>query len=122
MLVYDISDKQSMEDVEYWVKNIKKHASDSVHVLLIGNKTDLRSTDVGGKCTNQRHGQEVAEKFGIPYFETSAKESLNVDEAFMTIVRNIIVSESSSGGLPGMPESLNARKSKSLPLTHSLES
>jgi small GTP-binding protein len=44
MLVYDVSDKKSVENVEYWVKNIKAHASENVHVCLMGNKVDLRSS------------------------------------------------------------------------------
>lgn len=43
MVVFDVSDKKSQENVEYWIKNIKSHASDTVHVVLIGNKIDLRA-------------------------------------------------------------------------------
>jgi small GTP-binding protein len=44
MLVYDVSDQKSMDNVEYWIKNIKSHASDSVQVVLVGNKIDLRQS------------------------------------------------------------------------------
>ena len=42
MVVYDVSDKESLTKVEYWIKNIKTHASENVRVVLVGNKTDLR--------------------------------------------------------------------------------
>ena len=45
MVVYDISDIKSLENVEYWIKNIKAHASESVHIGLVGNKTDLRALE-----------------------------------------------------------------------------
>lgn len=92
MLIFDVSDKLTLENVEYWVKNIKKHALDSVHVALVGNKTDLR--DGSDKCCDSDAGRNVALKFGVPYFETSAKEAVNVDEAFLTVLRCIVTGES----------------------------
>lgn len=50
MLVYDVSDKETMDNIEYWVKNIKSHATDTVQVVLVGNKTDLRTAANMDKC------------------------------------------------------------------------
>lgn len=96
MLVYDVSDRQSLENIEYWIKNIKKHATDSVHVALIGNKTDLRDEN-HSNCVTTEMGREVATKFGIPYFETSAKEAVNVEEAYQTVLRSIVAGDSFGG-------------------------
>lgn len=89
MLVYDVADLKSLENVEYWIKNIKSHASDSVQVVLVGNKIDLRSTDPQKKCVDTERGKEIAMKFGVPFFEASAKDSSHVDEAFLTLVGHI---------------------------------
>jgi Ras-related protein Rab-8A len=104
MLVYDVTDTASLANIEYWIKNIKSHAADTVQVALIGNKTDLRPT--AGSPTNAAEGtkkwcdtsrgQEIAQKYGIPFFETSAKESYNVEVAFLTLVEHIV--ESGGGG------------------------
>jgi small GTP-binding protein len=59
MLVYDVSDRKSVENVEYWVKNIKSHASESVHVCLIGNKVDLRLAQPQ-QCCDASFGQNFA--------------------------------------------------------------
>jgi small GTP-binding protein len=48
MLVFDITDQSSLDNMEYWIKNIKSHASDSVHVALIGNKCDLLPENMMG--------------------------------------------------------------------------
>jgi Ras-related protein Rab-8A len=98
MLVYDVSDYASLANVEYWIKNIKSHASDTVQVALIGNKMDLRAAnnDPSKRCCETERGQEVAHKFGIPFFETSAKESSNVDVAFLTLVEHIMESGGST--------------------------
>ena len=119
MVVYDISDIKSLENVEYWIKNIKAHASESVHIGLVGNKTDLRALegkevvvdgvkddeededghdDVQGavrklkrvSCVDFSTGQKAADKGGIPYFETSAKDASGTNEAFLSMARTIL--------------------------------
>lgn len=93
MLVYDVTDPKSLENVAYWIKNIKAHASDSVQVALVGNKTDLRgapSGDPSKRAVEQEAGREIAASFGVPFFETSAKESTNVNDGFTTLVAHIM--------------------------------
>ena len=41
--VYDISDQNSLNNINYWINNIKAHASNTVQIILIGNKSDLRN-------------------------------------------------------------------------------
>lgn len=91
LLVYDISDHSSFNNVEYWIKNIKQHASASVHIALVGNKLDLRTPDSNTVAFEM--GSSLAAKFNVPYFETSAKDSTNVDGAFLTVVTSIVESE-----------------------------
>ncbi len=43
ILTYDITDKQSFRDVENWLAEVEKHASENVIKLLVGNKCDLES-------------------------------------------------------------------------------
>jgi small GTP-binding protein len=95
MLVYDISDKSSFNNVEYWIRNIKQHASSNVHVALIGNKIDLRPTTTTSdkQAISYETGAALASKHSVPYFETSAKDATNVESAFLTMVANIVDSE-----------------------------
>jgi small GTP-binding protein len=110
MVVYDVSDKKSLDNVEYWVKNIKSHATDAVQVVIVGNKTDLRTADNKDNCFDADVGKEFSNKYGVPYFETSAKDSTNVDDAFVTLVKAILSSSSSSD-----PQACGPPKSPSAP-------
>jgi small GTP-binding protein len=88
MLVFDVADKKSQDNVGYWVSKIKSHASATVKVAVIGNKIDLRHTSM--ECADESFGQRMSHTHNIPYFETSAKDSVNVDLAFTTLVENIV--------------------------------
>ena len=103
MLVYDVSDKKSAESVEYWVKNIRSHASDTVQLALIGNKIDLRGhPESTGPSLNpsdnpasrtyvdHEYGKALSARYGVPFFETSAKDSSNVNSAYCTLVEHIM--------------------------------
>lgn len=41
ILTYAISDRQTFDDIENWVKQIKLHASDDIMKVLVGNKSDM---------------------------------------------------------------------------------
>lgn len=42
MLCFDVSSRETFERVSQWMAGIRRHASKDVHILLVGNKTDLR--------------------------------------------------------------------------------
>lgn len=41
LLVYDVTDKATFENIRNWIKNIELHASNNVNKMLIGNKADM---------------------------------------------------------------------------------
>ncbi|EFC49341.1 rab family small GTPase [Naegleria gruberi] len=85
MLTYDVTDEQSFLNIRNWMKNIEEHAADNVNKMLIGNKCDL----IEKKIVETERGQSLAKSYGIPFMETSAKNNINVEEAFFTIAREI---------------------------------
>lgn len=80
LLVYDVSDIQSFQNVRNWMRQIQQHASANVNKILIGNKSD-----VSERAVTTEEGKALAEEFDIPFYETSAKNNENVNEAFRTI-------------------------------------
>jgi Ras-related protein Rap-1B len=85
MLVYSITDRQSLAEVEEIYKDICRGVSKtSVPAVLLGNKADLRSDD----SLTVQNGQDLAKKLGgLKIFETSARTGQNVELAFKEGVR-----------------------------------
>ncbi|CAJ1348552.1 unnamed protein product [Effrenium voratum] len=85
IVVYDVTDKESFNNVKHWVQEIDKYAADGVNKLLVGNKCDLSSK----KVVSYDEAKELADSFGIQFMETSAKNAHNVEQAFQTMAREI---------------------------------
>jgi len=85
IIVYDVTEMESYNNVKQWLSEIDRYASDSVCKLLVGNKCDL----VDNKVVQTETAQAFADSLGIPFLETSAKESINVEKAFLTMSAEI---------------------------------
>jgi Ras-related protein Rab-1A len=81
IVVYDITDRESFDQVQHWMSEIDAHASADVCRLLVGNKADLQDK----RAVKTDEGALLARQFGIPFLETSAKDSSNVETMFMTM-------------------------------------
>jgi Ras-related protein Rab-1A len=80
-----VTDRQSFLNCEHWLTEIDKYATGNVNKLLVGNKSDLQSK----KVVTYEEGKEFADKHGIQFLETSAKNSHNVEQAFQTMATEI---------------------------------
>ncbi|CAG7838647.1 unnamed protein product [Allacma fusca] len=80
-LVYDITNAESFEHLNKWLKLTKDYAPSDVPMILIGNKTDM--PDIREVSTEK--GKALARDLDINFLETSAKESYNVEAAFRTL-------------------------------------
>jgi len=86
LLVYDVTDERSFNNIRTWHANIEQHASEGVNKILIGNKCD--SSDEKKAITTQQ-GEALARELGVAFLETSAKANINVEEAFVMLASEI---------------------------------
>ncbi|KAK9474302.1 ras family-domain-containing protein [Dipodascopsis tothii] len=85
LLVYDVTDEKSFNNVRNWFSNVEQHASEGVNKLLIGNKCDWEEK----RAVSTEQGKALANELGIPFIEASAKANINVEEAFISLARQI---------------------------------
>jgi Ras-related protein Rab-8A len=72
LLVYDVTDESSFNNIRNWIRNIEQHASDNVNKILVGNKADM---DESKRAVPTAKGQALADEFGIKFFETVSDSS-----------------------------------------------
>lgn len=82
---YDITSRLSFTNVSTWLKEINENAPEEIQKILIGNKCDLNEREV-----TTEEGKKLAEENGMKFFETSAKNDINVKETFEAITKDIL--------------------------------
>jgi len=86
MLVYDVTNQKSFDNISKWLRNIEEHASEDVEKMLLGNKCDMDDKRVIPK----ERGELIAKEHGIKFFETSAKCNINIETAFLSLATDIL--------------------------------
>ena len=110
MLVYDITNRKTFENLTKWKQGFIDNAAPddpkSFPFVILGNKIDRESE----RKVDAREGREWCDaNNGIPFYETSAKEGISVEQAFQEIARkalkrmetNAIVMPDTIGGASG---------------------
>jgi small GTP-binding protein len=82
VLVYDITRKQSFEELKnYWIKQIKESAPENIILAIAANKSDLLDREQ----VNEDEARNFAKENNALFYETSAKNSIGVNELFIGI-------------------------------------
>jgi Ras-related protein Rab-7A len=95
VLVYDVNNAKSFETLDSWRDEFLVQASprdpDNFPFVLLGNKIDVEESK---RVISQKRALAWCQSKGnIPYFETSAKDATNVEQAFQTIAKNALLQE-----------------------------
>ena len=85
ILVFSVDNDHSFNDLEQWVNDFYSLASPNAVVFLIGNKIDM----VAERKITENNALAFAERHDIEYLETSAKDSINIEEVFVRLTRKI---------------------------------
>ncbi|MFX1346604.1 MAG: GTP-binding protein [Promethearchaeota archaeon] len=86
IIVFDITNRESFNNVKKWYNIIKEVAFKDIVLILVGNKVDLENS----REITTEEGLELAKDLGIFYMETSAKTNENIDDVFEWIALQII--------------------------------
>ena len=78
IIVYDITDQASFDKIEDWIRDVRNLAPSDCLLVLVGNKLDLAAQ----RAISTSQGQELADKHGIMFFETSASTGEHVQTLF----------------------------------------
>uniref|UniRef100_A0A8C5M6B9 small monomeric GTPase n=1 Tax=Leptobrachium leishanense TaxID=445787 RepID=A0A8C5M6B9_9ANUR len=83
LLLFDLTNEQSFLNVRNWISQLQIHAyCENPDIVLCGNKSDLEDQRV----VKEEEAKQLAEKYGIAYYETSAVDGTNVSKAVETLL------------------------------------
>ena len=85
VLVYDIGSARSFGNLPKWLQEAKTFPGNTATYMVVGNKSDRMD-----RIITSEQGEQFAEGLDVPFTETSAKESHNVDRLFLTLARILI--------------------------------
>ena len=85
ILIYDVTESKTFDQIEDWVMNIMDNKQSDAKVILVGNKIDCEE-----RVILKEQGAELAKRFDLPYFETSASTGENVNKIFECLAEEIL--------------------------------
>lgn len=84
VLSYDVTNKNSFDNVRNWIREIDSHNTEGITKLILANKCDLPTREV-----HKEDGELLAKEMGIPHIEVSAKTGLGVQDAFNLLANSM---------------------------------
>ncbi len=83
ILIYDLTSKKTFYSINNWINGIKEAIDiNKIGIVLVGNKSDCNDK----RQVNFEEGDNLAKEKGFPFFETSVKENINVNQVFIAIL------------------------------------
>jgi Ras-related protein Rab-35 len=92
IVVYDVTNGETFSNVKRWLSEIDQNC-DSVQRILVGNKCE----DKENRVVLEEDARRLATAIKVDYYETSAKDNLNVQEMFNAITRQVLDFKLSTG-------------------------
>ena len=85
VMVFDLTNRQTFEHLDGWYSDLQQNCG-SVPCILVGNKADLSQM----RQVSSEEGKKKAEKLGLMYLESSAKDGTEVDDVFKNVTNQMI--------------------------------
>ena len=85
LLIDDITNKKSFENLEKWISDIKTNGDDNISIILVGNKSDLENKRV----ISIEEGKNKAKLYKFAFMETSSLNGNNIEKAFNELIMDV---------------------------------
>jgi Ras-related protein Rab-1A len=86
LAIFDLGDRDAFGEIGAFIKEFRQWTVQDQPTVLVGNKSDL----VTERKVTSVEGMDLAKQLNIPYMETSAFNAINVEEAFIILIKNIL--------------------------------
>jgi len=86
LMLYDISNARSFDNIRSWIREAESRAEDSAEKMIVGSKCDL----IDQRDVSREKAKELANEVGIDCMETSALDGTNVELIFTLMANKII--------------------------------
>jgi small GTP-binding protein len=86
VVVYDITNEKSFEDISNWIEQIKELASSDNNYIIMGNKCDLEDD----REVDKEKGEDLSKKYNCQFFEASAQNGKNIENSLLCLAKNIL--------------------------------
>ncbi|CAL8466038.1 g5574 [Coccomyxa elongata] len=105
LLVYDISDRDTLERVRHWVKELRTMVGDDIVLTIVGNKSDLERE----RAVSQEEAAAFAQSIGAQHVSASAKTGQGIEAAVSGTAQMVLASRKRLGGSARPPGSTGRR-------------
>ena len=87
LIVYDITRKNTFDNIDKWITDLKLNGDKNICIIILGNKSDL----IDKREINKNDGIKKAEMYKIAFLETSALNGDNISKAFDELIEQIVI-------------------------------
>ncbi|CAF4503356.1 unnamed protein product [Rotaria sp. Silwood2] len=86
LVIFDLTNRKSFNNVGQWINEAQKFAPANLPIILVGNKSDL----IAQRQVTFEQATALAKQLNLPYMETSALSSSNVEQVFISLATGIL--------------------------------
>ena len=87
LIVYDITRKNTFDNIDKWITDLKLNVDKNICIIILGNKSDL----IDKREINKNDGIKKAEMYKTAFLETSALNGDNISKAFNELIEQIVI-------------------------------
>ena len=86
VIVYSVSSQVTFRECEKFREKVQQLSlNGETHIVLCGNKCDVED-----RAVTKKEGEDLARKWGVDFFETSAKEGINITQSFEAVLKCLL--------------------------------